>query len=284
MSSSKEKDTMGTNNDNNTPPVNICVRIERNRLEAERRRNASQVEATNTLERLLHQQQHQINRLQDHAAYERLQCANLTSTQTHASRDASSSYAATFNPGPLDEMGVPYARFPVSKQYSRMIKAFQNGTVTPHMVEQVMSEIKDNDNTSIESPTVIITPINDSIIDDPNIVSVSPNQKNNTIPDVALLPFLGSKRHCPSGDYAMHSMVETPSASDSCIILNTHTAEVVDLTGNPIEANNEPPKKQYKHTTVELTVSVTMPGLSHPFVKTIHCNNAFNESKHASEN
>ena len=72
MSSSKEEDTTGTNNDNNTPPVNIRVRIERNRLEAERRRNASQVEATNTLERLLHQQQHQINRLQDHAAYERL--------------------------------------------------------------------------------------------------------------------------------------------------------------------------------------------------------------------
>jgi hypothetical protein len=72
MSSSKEEDTTGTNNDNNSPPVNICVRIERNCLEAERRRNASQVEATNTLECLLHQQQHQIKRLQDHAAYEQL--------------------------------------------------------------------------------------------------------------------------------------------------------------------------------------------------------------------
>ena len=130
MSSSKEEDKTGTNNDNNTPPVhsppvNIRLCIERNRLEAERRRNASQVKATNTLECLLHQQQHHIKRLHDHSNYEQLRLANeelrrlnRPSTPTYANRHASSSYAGTFNPGPYDEMGVPYPGFPASKQYS----------------------------------------------------------------------------------------------------------------------------------------------------------------------
>jgi hypothetical protein len=121
-------------------------------------------------------------------------------------------------------------------------------------------------------------------VNDANIMSVSPNETNSAIPHGALLPILGNKHDCSSGDYTMYPTIETPTDSDSCIIINTQTAEVIDLTGNPIEANIEPPKKKYKHTTVELTVSVTMPGLSHPFVKTMHINNAFNESKHTMEN
>jgi hypothetical protein len=74
--------------------------------------------------------------------------------QTYASRDTSSSYANSFNPPPLDEMGIPYQRLPVSRNYSSMIESCNNGTVTPSLIEKVMSEINDDDKTSIDSPTV----------------------------------------------------------------------------------------------------------------------------------
>lgn len=132
-------------------------------------------------------------------------------------------------------MGVPYQypiprdHFPASKQLSEMIKATQDGNLTPEMVQQVMSFINDIEKTSKDSPTAMITPINDSNINHANIVILSSIGKDTVIPEVALLPFLGSKCHCPPHDYATNSMVETASVSDPSVIVNAQNLEITFL-------------------------------------------------------
>jgi hypothetical protein len=80
LGSVDNNDNMNNNDNTNpatrtndfTPSEDLARRIEENRLEAQRRRELSQIEATNALETLSFQQQEQIQKLQGHALYHQL--------------------------------------------------------------------------------------------------------------------------------------------------------------------------------------------------------------------
>jgi negative regulator of sigma E activity len=79
MSAPKEKDDAGPGPGTTIGPMcddvsqeDLNVRIEQNHVEAQKRRNHSQLETANKLHALALQQQEQIRKLQEHASYNQL--------------------------------------------------------------------------------------------------------------------------------------------------------------------------------------------------------------------
>jgi hypothetical protein len=85
----------------------------------------------------------------------------------------------------------------------------------------------------------------------------------------ALLPVLGagatnsSPQKQPSHNNEGASVTLASSSTSSTV----QSPKIIDLTNESTEISNEPPKKKSKTTTIEVTVIVTIPGLSHPLVK-----------------
>jgi uncharacterized small protein (DUF1192 family) len=86
----------------------------------------------------------------------------------------------------------------------------------------------------------------------------------------ALLPVLGagatnsSPQKQPSHNNEGASVTFASSSTSSSTV---QSPKIIDLTNESTEISNEPPKKKSKTTTIEVTVIVTIPGLSHPLVK-----------------
>ena len=112
MSVPKEKDdarpgpgtTIGPMRDD-VSQEDLNVRIEQNRVEAQKRRNHSQLETANKLHALVLQQQEQIRKLQEHASYNQLReisspckMASLKNHPNNVQKHNSSVYVSTFNP------------------------------------------------------------------------------------------------------------------------------------------------------------------------------------------
>ena len=203
-----------TKNDEVAHKAELNLRMEQNRLEAQRKRQQSQRETANTLQALTLQQQEQVQKLQQYALYDQLR-ENTTVRFNGASSNTpgnlkfggdSSAYVSTFNPPPPFNM----------------------------------------------------KPLN------------SPVDNECIITKAALLPVLGaeatdlSPQQHPSYSHEGASVTLPPSSTSSTV----HNPKIIDLTNESTEISTEPAKKKCKTTTtIEVTVVVTVPGLSHPLVK-----------------
>jgi hypothetical protein len=263
MSTSTEKDNNKTNRTITTsdvPQAELDLRIEQNRLEAQKRRKESQREATSTLQALTLQQQEQLRKLQEHVLYDQLRQDTAFRTTLPSNKasdnapnnlkfDGSSVYVATFNPPPPHNMKPP---------------------------DWGMSHMHVPDKTPTDSSTITITPNTNN-----NFANAfkSPHVKNDpTMPQATLLPLLGAE----PPDLSPHGESTTPtqppltqrsyndeggSVTQPSYRATPHSPKVIDLTNESTKSNNKPPKKRSKTTTVEVSVIVKMPGLAQPLVK-----------------
>ena len=206
-----------TKNDEVAHKAELNLRMEQNRLEAQRKRQQSQRETANTLQALTLQQQEQVQKLQQYALYDQLR-ENTTVRFNGASSNTpsnlkfggdSSAYVSTFNPPP---------------------------------------------------------PFNMKLLN-------SPVDNECIITKAALLPVLGaeatdlSPQKHPSYSHEGATSVTLPPSSTSTSS-TVHNPKIIDLTNESTEISTEPAKKKCKTTTtIEVTVVVTVPGLSHPLVK-----------------
>ena len=260
MSPSNTKDNLTTNptatinnTGNDVSQAELNVRMEQNRLEAQRRRNESQREAANTLQALVLQQQEQIERLQQHSHYEQLRQdiagrASLASNTASLNSpnnlkfDGSSVYVTTFNP-------------------------------PPHDMKPGVGHIHEAEKTATDSSTFTITPNTDSNFSGADAFIALPLKNDPNTPQAALLPVLDAEPpNTPPHKLAVSdSLTRNEKGTDSQPSYNAtaHSPEVIDLTNECTESSYESPKKRGKTTTVEVTIIVKMPGLAQPFVKTV---------------
>jgi hypothetical protein len=98
----------------------------------------------------------------------------------------------------------------------------------------------------------------------------SPVDNECIVTNAALLPVLRaeatdlSPQKHPSYSHEGASVTLPPSSTSSTV----HNPKIIDLTNESTEISTEPAKKKCKTTTtIEVTVVVTIPGLSHPLVK-----------------
>jgi uncharacterized small protein (DUF1192 family) len=264
MNTRSGKDNNKTNPTTTTSDVSqaeLDLRIEQNRLEAQKRRKESQREAASTLQALTLQQQEQVRKLQEHVLYDQLREDTASRTTLPSNRasdntlnnlkfDGSSVYVATFNPPPPHNMKLP---------------------------DWGMSHIHVPHKTPRDSSTMTITPNTNNNF--ANAFELPPVKNVATMPQDTLLPLLGAE----PPDLFPHGKSTTPtqptltqrSCSDECGSVvaqdsyraTPHSPKVIDLTNESTESSTEPPKKRNKTTTIEVTVIVTMPGLAQPSVK-----------------
>lgn len=252
MSSSKDKE------DNTpTPPTTIGglqdhahqaeldVRMERNRLEAQRRRNNSQLEAANNLQALALQQQEEIRKLREHARYNQLRGTTLLSKMSPSNdtinlkKHSSSIHVSTFNP-PRDNDSSTINITPDSDS------SFANGggSIVPTTL----------DSDAIKPKAALLLPVLGTQPDAPLQVSVA--------------------GPCPPSPEVIDMTNESSPANPE---------EVIDITND--SSHEASPKKRHKGTTVEVKVIVKMqPGCAHPSVKTVHSTVESTDSDHDSEN
>ena len=246
MSVPKEKDdarpgpgtTIGPMRDD-VSQKDLNVRIEQNRVEAQKRRNHSQLETANKLHALALQQQEQIRKLQEHASYNQLReisspckMASLKNHPNNVQKHNSSVYVSTFNP-PHDND-------------SSMI------TITPNSVNKFGNPAGCNMPSTPDSHT--------------------------TMPKAPLVPLLRSQQETPSGesipspsrpeviDMVNDNSHEPSKRRQGESIPSPSRPEVIDMTN---DSSHEPSKKRHKGTTVKVTVIVNMPEHAGPSVKTM---------------
>jgi hypothetical protein len=217
----------------------LNVHIEQNRLEAQKRRNHSQLETANKLHALTLQQQEQIRKLQEHVSYNQLRetfspckLAPLKNHPNNVKKHNSSVYVSTFNP--------------------------------PHDNDSCIKTIKPNSVNKFANPA------------DCNMPSTP--DSHTTIPKAALVPLLHSQQDALSGESILSpsrsevinmtndSSHEPSKKRQGESIPSPSRPEVIDMTNDSI---HEPSKKRHKGTTVKVTVIVNMPEHAGPSVKTM---------------
>jgi hypothetical protein len=242
------------NTGNDVSQAELNLRMEKNRVEAQRRRNESQREAANTLQTLVLQQQEQIQKLQQHAHYEQLRQdiagraslpSNMASSNTpnNLKFDGSSVYVTTFNPPAHDDMKL--------------------GVTHIHEAEKTATDLF----------TLTITPNSDRNFSGADAFIALPPKNDPNMLQAALLSDLDAEPNTPPHKSAVSNSptrnVEKGTDSQPTYNAIAHSPEIIDLTNECPESSYESPKKRGKTTTVEVTIIVKMPGLVQPFVKTV---------------
>jgi hypothetical protein len=232
-------------------------RMERNRLEAQGKRNAAQRETANALQNLTDQMQTQIQKLQERAKYDEIRCQAVADTSQNLKFTDSLVYVNTFNPSVINADPLPTQRAPDCPQISKLLFAVKEGILSPEMVNWIMVNMhnmgKSLDKASTKTSTMLkMCPPVDSDTDDG---------------PPPLLPYLRSE-----------SLRHPSTCNDTCtdnlspVSVATDNVDVVDLTDLSDDNANEPSNKKYKTATIEVNLRVKMPGNNHPIMKNYQFN------------
>ena len=255
-----------TNNEVNTTKNmfteadDIALRMEQNRLEAEKKCKASQREAASTLESLTMQQQVQIKKLQEHVRYDQLREEEALKTPLPFTKTPfplpgdlkfqdGGVFVSTFNPPPAKEEA------PLHMAISRVHNPYLD--LKPPAADKPQTNDIHHVHVPYKSPTVLST------------VTTTPTFNSTETKDLKTHAVINNE---VNHDVKTHPVFEAELPSLPNTPRSPTKIEVIDLTIDGSENSSaQPPKKKRKTTTIDVMVIVTMPGLVDPVVKKIQC-------------
>jgi hypothetical protein len=229
-----------------TEADDIALHMEQNRLEAEKKRKASQREAASTLESLTMQQQVQIKKLQEHVRYDQLREEEALKTPLPFTKTPfplpgdlkfqdGGVFVSTFNPPPAKEEA------PLHMAISRVHNPYLD--LKPPAADKPQTNDIHHVHVPYKSPTVLST------------VTTTPTFNSTETKDLKTHAVINNE---VNHDVKTHPVFEAELPSLPNTPRSPTKIEVIDLTIDGSENSSaQPPKKKRKTTTINVMVIVT---------------------------